>query len=114
MDYCHACRRHLNGALACPGCGTPVEGLRAEAPRVPAERPGARERDADPVYGAVYDGGVAYDQGTVYDDGTSYDDGTPYGDGTAYDGGTPYDDGASRGADSAPGDGSSRDPGQPD
>ncbi|WP_443728928.1 SCO2400 family protein, partial [Streptomyces anatolicus] len=22
MDYCHPCRRHLNGALACPGCGT--------------------------------------------------------------------------------------------
>ncbi|MER5433457.1 hypothetical protein [Streptomyces sp. NPDC002588] len=25
MDYCHPCRRHLNGALACPGCGAPVE-----------------------------------------------------------------------------------------
>ncbi|WP_420865634.1 SCO2400 family protein, partial [Streptomyces prasinopilosus] len=25
MDYCHPCRRHLNGALACPGCGTPAE-----------------------------------------------------------------------------------------
>ncbi|MGW4288117.1 SCO2400 family protein [Streptomyces sp. NPDC004673] len=24
MDYCHPCRRHLNGALACPGCGAPV------------------------------------------------------------------------------------------
>ncbi|WP_435846987.1 SCO2400 family protein, partial [Streptomyces eurythermus] len=24
MDYCHPCRRHLNGALACPGCGTPA------------------------------------------------------------------------------------------
>lgn len=21
MDYCSSCRRHLNGALACPGCG---------------------------------------------------------------------------------------------
>ncbi|MPY42105.1 hypothetical protein FNH04_20010, partial [Streptomyces phyllanthi] len=31
MDYCHPCRRHLNGALACPGCGTPVEELRAYA-----------------------------------------------------------------------------------
>ncbi|MDQ0990663.1 hypothetical protein [Streptomyces sp. V3I7] len=28
MDYCHPCRRHLNGALACPGCGTPIEELR--------------------------------------------------------------------------------------
>ncbi|MGW8731361.1 SCO2400 family protein [Streptomyces sp. NPDC055808] len=31
MDYCHSCRRHLNGALACAGCGTPVEAL-APAP----------------------------------------------------------------------------------
>ncbi|WP_443060024.1 hypothetical protein OHN37_14520 [Streptomyces sp. NBC_00485] len=29
MDYCHPCQRHLNGALACPGCGTHVEQLRA-------------------------------------------------------------------------------------
>ncbi|NEA17525.1 hypothetical protein G3I29_18820, partial [Streptomyces halstedii] len=25
MDYCHPCRRHLNGALVCAGCGTPAE-----------------------------------------------------------------------------------------
>ncbi|MCX5382651.1 hypothetical protein [Streptomyces sp. NBC_00083] len=31
MDYCHACRRHLNGALACAGCGTPAQEL-APAP----------------------------------------------------------------------------------
>ncbi|WAZ21477.1 hypothetical protein STRCI_002651 [Streptomyces cinnabarinus] len=31
MDYCHPCRRHLNGALACPGCGAPVEQLRVYA-----------------------------------------------------------------------------------
>src|SRR5262249_54266347 len=24
MDYCSVCRRHINGALSCPGCGTPV------------------------------------------------------------------------------------------
>ncbi|MYS50761.1 hypothetical protein GTW46_11940, partial [Streptomyces sp. SID6013] len=29
MDYCHPCRRHLNGALACPGCGTPARELHA-------------------------------------------------------------------------------------
>src|SRR5947208_928986 len=29
MDYCHPCQRHLNGALACPGCGTRVEQMRA-------------------------------------------------------------------------------------
>src|SRR5882757_4230577 len=27
MDYCYACRRHLNGAYSCPGCGTPVDEL---------------------------------------------------------------------------------------
>ncbi|MFF2776506.1 hypothetical protein ACFVU3_16505 [Streptomyces sp. NPDC058052] len=32
MDYCHACRRYLNGALACAGCGTPVERLRYDTP----------------------------------------------------------------------------------
>lgn len=31
MDYCHLCRRHLNGALACPGCGTSIERLPAFA-----------------------------------------------------------------------------------
>ncbi|MEV0415737.1 hypothetical protein AB0I68_34455 [Streptomyces sp. NPDC050448] len=36
MDYCHACRRHLNGALACAGCGTPVEYLPPVAPGGPA------------------------------------------------------------------------------
>ncbi|MFJ4813999.1 hypothetical protein [Streptomyces sp. NPDC088801] len=28
MDFCDPCRRHLNGALACPGCGTSAETLR--------------------------------------------------------------------------------------
>ncbi|MFI6081147.1 hypothetical protein ACIBBB_09225 [Streptomyces sp. NPDC051217] len=32
MDYCHHCRRHLNGALACAGCGTPAEELRLHDP----------------------------------------------------------------------------------
>ncbi|MFD4141678.1 hypothetical protein [Streptomyces sp. NPDC058572] len=32
MDYCHPCGRHLNGALACAGCGTPVEELRHFSP----------------------------------------------------------------------------------
>ncbi|WP_420713518.1 SCO2400 family protein, partial [Streptomyces sp. MBT28] len=44
MDYCHPCRRHLNGALACPGCGTPVGELHTPGPEsaavgeVPAPR----------------------------------------------------------------------------
>ncbi|WP_327236772.1 hypothetical protein OG349_25370 [Streptomyces sp. NBC_01317] len=38
MDYCHQCRRHLNGALTCAGCGTPAEELRQSAPEPPAPR----------------------------------------------------------------------------
>ncbi|MEU0601617.1 hypothetical protein ABZ484_25730 [Streptomyces sp. NPDC006393] len=37
MNYCHPCRRHLNGALACPGCGTPAEALHEYADAAPAE-----------------------------------------------------------------------------
>ncbi|MFE5770774.1 hypothetical protein ACFQ7O_20710 [Streptomyces sp. NPDC056485] len=56
MDYCHACRRHLNGALACAGCGTPVEYLPPAAPGVSAapaapygsERSEAGGRPGDP------------------------------------------------------------------
>ncbi|MFE2879474.1 hypothetical protein ACFXG6_29905 [Streptomyces roseus] len=56
MDYCHACRRHLNGALACAGCGTPIEYLPPAAPgvsAVPADpygsaRTGAQDPLADP------------------------------------------------------------------
>ncbi|MFG2875845.1 hypothetical protein ACGFYU_12710 [Streptomyces sp. NPDC048337] len=36
MNYCPACQRHLNGALACAGCGTPAEYLVAVAPGGPA------------------------------------------------------------------------------
>ncbi|WP_421673836.1 SCO2400 family protein, partial [Streptomyces parvus] len=46
MDYCHSCQRHLNGALACAGCGTPAEALGpyampAAAGPAPDERYGA-------------------------------------------------------------------------
>lgn len=38
MDYCSSCRRHLNGALSCPGCGALAPDLdalmEAAAPRV--------------------------------------------------------------------------------
>ncbi|MFI6872584.1 hypothetical protein ACIBL6_03990 [Streptomyces sp. NPDC050400] len=37
MDYCHPCRRHLNGALACPGCGTPADAVRAYAEALAAQ-----------------------------------------------------------------------------
>ncbi|MET9589875.1 hypothetical protein ABZY45_02770 [Streptomyces sp. NPDC006516] len=44
MDYCHPCRRHLNGALACAGCGTPADALSPFAGL--ADRPG---RDVEPA-----------------------------------------------------------------
>ncbi|WP_426497330.1 SCO2400 family protein [Streptomyces sp. D54] len=44
MDYCHPCRRHLNGALACAGCGTPAEALGLYAVPAPAgPAPGVRD-----------------------------------------------------------------------
>ncbi|MEV7113997.1 SCO2400 family protein [Streptomyces anulatus] len=44
MDYCHPCRRHLNGALACAGCGTPAEALGPYAVPAPAgPAPGVRD-----------------------------------------------------------------------
>ncbi|MGW0913885.1 SCO2400 family protein [Streptomyces sp. NPDC002784] len=64
MDYCHPCRRHLNGALACPGCGAPAEQL----PAYPSEedpRPAAyavyeeAERAPEPVAGGARAGGRA-------------------------------------------------------
>ncbi|MDX3642575.1 hypothetical protein, partial [Streptomyces sp. MB09-02B] len=48
MDYCHPCRRHLNGALACPGCGTPVEELRAYADEADAHPEEAEETSPAP------------------------------------------------------------------
>ena len=51
MNYCHPCQRHLNGALACPGCGTPAERI-----AVPAEAHG-------------YEQGYGYEQGFGYEQG---------------------------------------------
>ncbi|MFJ7900204.1 hypothetical protein ACIQ6V_06795 [Streptomyces sp. NPDC096198] len=36
MDYCSSCRRHLNGALVCPGCGAYAPDI---APRTTASTP---------------------------------------------------------------------------
>ncbi|MFJ8075082.1 hypothetical protein ACIQ7Q_14410 [Streptomyces sp. NPDC096176] len=47
MDYCHPCGRHLNGALACAGCGTPVEELRHHSPSAP-EPDHVYELDVEP------------------------------------------------------------------
>lgn len=43
MDYCSSCRRHLNGALVCPGCGAYAPDIapvaRAEAEPEPVHAP---------------------------------------------------------------------------
>ncbi|GGY06883.1 SCO2400 family protein [Streptomyces djakartensis] len=49
MDYCSSCRRHLNGALVCPGCG-------AYAPDIdPSAAPGARLGQNASQAGNVWD-----------------------------------------------------------
>ncbi|WP_086707585.1 SCO2400 family protein [Streptomyces antimycoticus] len=67
MDYCSPCRRHLNGAVSCPGCGTPAEDLGlpsatsdtaqeggADTPAPRAERrAGRRARETSPASGAT-------------------------------------------------------------
>nr|BCD33678.1 hypothetical protein [Streptomyces violaceusniger] len=53
MDYCPPCRRHLNGALSCPGCGKPVEKLElptaATAPAAEAGAAGTGDSSGAPV-----------------------------------------------------------------
>ncbi|MGW0310572.1 SCO2400 family protein [Streptomyces flavidovirens] len=50
MDYCSSCRRHLNGALVCPGCGAyapdiapPAQYVAEPAEEIPASGAGASE-----------------------------------------------------------------------
>lgn len=45
MNYCAPCRRHLNGALVCPGCGTPVAG-HPDAPSAAGASADAPEAEA--------------------------------------------------------------------
>ncbi|GAA3922115.1 hypothetical protein GCM10022244_34200 [Streptomyces gulbargensis] len=52
MDYCHPCRRHLNGALACAGCGTPAQELRQQAPRPSGETAAPGPYAAPAAYGS--------------------------------------------------------------
>ncbi|MFJ7490465.1 hypothetical protein ACIQZB_04280 [Streptomyces sp. NPDC097727] len=64
MDYCSSCRRHLNGALVCPGCG-------AYAPDID---PGAADRravPAQPTTAAAYEFSSS---GTWHDDGRPGDE----------------------------------------
>ncbi|OLZ62579.1 hypothetical protein AV521_41385 [Streptomyces sp. IMTB 2501] len=45
MDYCSSCRRHLNGALVCPGCGAYAPDI--APPGASAGRPGPSARHTD-------------------------------------------------------------------
>ncbi|MGK5697661.1 SCO2400 family protein, partial [Streptomyces sp. URMC 128] len=81
MDYCDPCRRHLNGALACPGCGTSADALRWPEPEYGGY-------DAVPEGGeGVYDGSGASGQPDEPDErdepdasgGEHVDDGEPLG-----------------------------------
>ncbi|MGV9242437.1 SCO2400 family protein [Streptomyces sp. NPDC003710] len=63
MDYCSSCRRHLNGALVCPGCGAyapdiaPPTAMRPSAPATgtAAARTAARQFGSS---GRRHDGGL--------------------------------------------------------
>ncbi|WP_455678678.1 SCO2400 family protein [Streptomyces antibioticus] len=66
MDYCLPCRRHLNGALACPGCGAP-----APQPDTYAQQPLARERRVEA--GGGDDSGVPEGSGGSKDSGDAGD-----------------------------------------
>ncbi|WNI24925.1 hypothetical protein [Streptomyces sp. ITFR-16] len=49
MAFCQPCQRHLNGALACAGCGTPAEALSPYAAPAPfGHEPDARDEKAAP------------------------------------------------------------------
>jgi hypothetical protein len=51
MDYCSACRRHLNGALVCPGCGAYAPDIAPSAPRGGVTYDSRAAVDAAPGYG---------------------------------------------------------------
>ncbi|MEU3984845.1 hypothetical protein AB0F77_33085 [Streptomyces sp. NPDC026672] len=72
MDYCSSCRRHLNGALVCPGCGAyapdiapriaPAPSAHAPVRWEPAAAPAVREPAVPPAGTATWhdDGPTPY------------------------------------------------------
>ncbi|ANP48531.1 hypothetical protein J2Z21_005777 [Streptomyces griseochromogenes] len=54
MDYCSSCRRHLNGALVCPGCGAYAPDIAPPAASAVTVRPVREAGSAD----AWYHGGL--------------------------------------------------------
>ncbi|MEU0725018.1 hypothetical protein [Streptomyces sp. NPDC006140] len=85
MDYCSSCRRHLNGALVCPGCGAYAPDIDPSAADggtgpAPATAPAAWEYPA--ATGTWHDGTV-WDETTgagtpeTPDTGSAHDHGSP-------------------------------------
>lgn len=64
MDYCSLCRRYLNGALACPGCGVPTAST-ATVPRV-----GGAGFDGFPTAGGSVHAGAGPSTGAAAESGT--------------------------------------------
>ncbi|MFC9684830.1 hypothetical protein [Streptomyces sp. NPDC056948] len=76
MDYCDPCRRHLNGALACPGCGTSADALRWRENELEQEREYGDRGDSGEAVGVGGSDGERDD----YDDYDDHeDDGEPVG-----------------------------------
>ncbi|MFE9109871.1 hypothetical protein ACFYN9_09590 [Streptomyces collinus] len=69
MDYCSSCRRHLNGALVCPGCGAyapdidprAVDGRTGPAP-APATAPGGPAAWEYPAAAGPWHDGTVWDE----------------------------------------------------
>jgi hypothetical protein len=69
MDYCSSCRRHLNGALVCPGCGAyapdidprAVDGRTGPAP-APATAPGGPATWEYPAATGTWHDGTLWDE----------------------------------------------------
>ena len=85
MDYCSSCRRNLNGALVCPGCGAYAPDIAPPAPRLhsdvastatarqawraeevpaPGSYPGTHHSDAAPIGSGASEDAMADASGT--------------------------------------------------
>ncbi|WP_338775720.1 hypothetical protein [Streptomyces sp. DG1A-41] len=63
MDYCSSCRRHLNGALVCPGCGACAPGI----------DPSAADGRTGPAAWEYPAASGAWREGNVWDDDSVWD-----------------------------------------
>ncbi|MFD7940289.1 hypothetical protein ACFV4T_38280 [Streptomyces sp. NPDC059755] len=86
MDYCSTCRRHLNGALVCPGCGAyapdiaPVTVDRGIAPARVAMTTRISAPVPDPTPARLTPASPPYADTSAYADTASYADTSMYAD----------------------------------